>query len=119
MFDCLLTITIFAQADGGGQAGDSPGPFSLVFPVVMIFVLFYLLILRPQKRDRAKRDETLKTLKKNDRVVTIGGILGSIANVEPDGKEVTVKVDDNTRIRMLRSSIQTVLKDDDDEQASK
>ena len=58
-------------------------------------------------------DDLLKSLKKNDRVVTIGGIIGTVANVTPDGKEVTLKVDDNTRLKMLRSSIQTVLRDDE------
>ena len=118
MLDCLFAFTVFAEGEVGEQP-DAPSPFGMLFPIVFIFLLFYLLILRPQKRDRAKREKTLKTLKKNDRVVTIGGIIGLIANVEPDGKEVTVKVDDNTRIKMLRSSIQNILTDEDDEQASR
>jgi preprotein translocase subunit YajC len=54
----------------------------------------------------------LSALKKNDRVVTIGGMIGTVANITPDGQEVTLKVDDNTRIRMIRSSIQRVLSGD-------
>ena len=48
-------------------------------------------------------------MKKNDRVVTAGGIIGSVANISVDGKEITLKVDDNTRIKFLRSSITQVL----------
>jgi preprotein translocase subunit YajC len=83
-----------------------------MIPMVAIAVLWWFLLFRPQRRERAKRDALLKELKKNDRVVTIGGILGTIAHVSQDGKEITLKVDDNTRIKLLRSSIQNVLTDD-------
>lgn len=86
-----------------------------VILIVPIAILWYFLIIRPQRREQAKRDEVLKSLQKNDRVVTIGGMIGSIAGLSADGKEVTLKVDDNTRIKMLRSSIQTVLRDEDQE----
>jgi len=122
MFDSLFLFTILAQAEGAPKPDviqPDVNPIVQFLPLIIIVFLFYLMFLRPQKREKAKRDETLKALKKNDRVVTIGGIIGSIANIEPDGNEVTLKVDDNTRIKMLRSSIQNVLKDEDDEQASK
>ena len=100
-------------------AEDQQGsPFgSLMVPMIAIGFLWYFLLFRPQRREKSKRDTLLKALKKNDRVVTIGGIIGSIANVTQDGKEVTLKVDDNTRIKMLRSSIQTVLRDEKQDDA--
>lgn len=66
-------------------------------------------MIRPQSREKAKRQELLNALKKNDKIVTIGGILGTIASVSPDSDEVTIKVDENTRLRILRSSIQRVV----------
>jgi preprotein translocase subunit YajC len=81
----------------------------MILPWLPIVVLFFLLIVWPQKREQAKRDQMLKAMKKNDRVVTSGGILGTVANISPDGKEITLKVDDNTRIKFLRSSISQVL----------
>jgi preprotein translocase subunit YajC len=112
MFDVLLQA-----ANENPPAGD---PFlQMLLPMIVIGLFFYFVMLRPQRREQAKRDELLKQLKKNDRVVTIGGILGTIANMSADGKEVTVKVDDNTRIRMLRSSIQSVLTEEPPEESPK
>src|SRR3990172_1129454 len=122
MSDWILNLTLLAQeaAKQEGEKGAQPGGGfeSLIglAPILMIVVFFYLFMLRPGQRERAQRDVLLKALKKNDRVVTIGGIIGTIANIEPDGREVTLKVDDNTRIRFLRSSIQTVLTEDKKEE---
>ena len=99
------------------QPASALGP--LLPPLILIGVVWYFLLFRPQQRDKRKRDELLKTLKKNDRVVTIGGMIGTVANVTPDGKEVSIKVDDNTRIRMLRTSIQSVVTDEDEGGSSK
>jgi preprotein translocase subunit YajC len=85
------------------------GEFAMILPFAVIVVIFYFLVLRPQKREQSARESMLAALKKNDKVVTIGGIIGTIANVSADGQEVTLKVDDNTRIRMIRSSIQRVV----------
>ena len=121
MVDWLAAWCLLADA-GQKQPPQQPGgsPLgSLLVPLVAMGLLWYLLILRPGQRERAKRNELLKELKKNDRVVTIGGIVGTVANVGADGKEVTLRVDENTRIKMLRSSIQTVLSDDKDESTGK
>jgi preprotein translocase subunit YajC len=124
MFDSMWLLPLLGEAEGGGGGGAAqPGPggglTALLFPMAAIAVFWYFLLLRPQKREQAKRDNLLKELKKNDRVVTIGGIIGTVANLTPDGKEVTLKVDDNTRLRMLRSSIQTVLRDESEGEAAK
>ena len=95
-----------APAQGGGQGPDL---MQLLFLFAPLVLLFYFIVLRPQRRDQATRDAMLKALKKNDRVVTIGGIMGSVANISSDGQEVTLKVDDNTRIKFIRSSIQRVV----------
>ena len=126
MSDWILNLTLLAleAANQEGEKGAQPGGgieqmLGTLFPFLMIGLIFYLFMLRPGQRERAQRDVLLKALKKNDRVVTIGGIIGTIANIEPDGREVTVKVDDNTRIRFLRTSIQTVLTDHKEDESSK
>lgn len=91
------------------QQPPAGGEFAMFLPFAAIAVIFYFLLIRPQKREQAARESMLSALKKNDRVVTIGGMIGTIANITADGQEVTLKVDDNTRIRMIRSSIQRVL----------
>ena len=98
---------IVAQAEE--PAAKAPDLWMQFLPFLPIIVLFFLLIVWPQRREQAKRDQMLNAMKKNDRVVTTGGMLGTIANISPDGKEITLKVDDNTRIKFLRSSIAQVL----------
>jgi len=101
-------------------AGDDKAPATglesvLTFaPLILIGVVFYFLLLRPQRREQATREAMLAALKKNDKVLTIGGVIGSVANISSDGQEVTLKVDDNTRIKFIRSSIQRVMQSDGD-----
>jgi preprotein translocase subunit YajC len=80
-------------------------------PWIMIGLLFYLMLLRPERRKRAELDRMLRSLKKNDRVITVGGIFGTVVQASQDADEVTLRIDEsnNTRIRVLRSSISRVL----------
>ncbi len=87
-------------------------------PLVIILIVFYLMD-SPRRREQSRRDQMLKNMKKNDRVSTIGGILGTVVNISTDGKEVTLKVDDNTRIRFRRSAIADVFADEAAESAAK
>jgi preprotein translocase subunit YajC len=80
-------------------------------PLLIIGVLFYFMLIRPEKRKRAELNEMLRNLKKNDRVVTIGGIHGTIVNVQEGSEEVTIRVDENTntRLRVQRNSVAQVV----------
>lgn len=107
MFELLAFLNLLAaeeRREPGWQA-------MLVFfgPVV---VLFYFMVLRPATNERKKQTDMLNALKKNDRVVTIGGILGTVANISDDKNEVTIRCEDNVRIRFLRSSISRILTDE-------
>ena len=77
-----------------------------LLPVVLIFVVFYFLLIRPQKKSQDDHRKMIASLKKNDEVVTSGGIHGTIANVKDH--TVTLKVDDNVKIEVQKSSIGTV-----------
>ena len=114
----LSDLVMLAQAEAVPGAADGPekntgSPFTQLIPMVGIGVLFYFIVMRPQlkaQKDKRKQHEDLiANLKKNDKVVTIGGILGTVAEVTED--RVTLKTDDNTRIRFTRSSIQEVTGD--------
>ena len=104
----LMLLAADAPKAGAPGGGDNPSGqfFGMLVPLLLIGIIFYFLLVRPQKREREKQDSVLKALKKNDRVVTIGGIVGTIVNIEPDGDVVTLRVDDNTRMVFLRSAIQ-------------
>jgi len=105
-------------ADGGGDAAAgevaaSPNPLTSLAPMIGIGIFFYFIVMRPQmkaqKDKRKQHDDLMKNLKKNDKVVTVGGIIGTVAEVTDD--RVTLKIDDNTRIKFTRSSIQELLGD--------
>jgi preprotein translocase subunit YajC len=104
----LMVLAADAPKAAAPGAAENPSGqfFGMLVPLVLIGIIFYFLLVRPQKREREKQDHVLKALKKNDRVVTIGGIVGTIVNIEPDSELVTVRVDDSTRMVFLRSAIQ-------------
>jgi preprotein translocase subunit YajC len=104
----LSTVWLLAAGDEK-PAAPGGGEFMMFAPFVAIAIIFYFLLIRPQRREQASRETMLSALKKNDKVLTIGGIIGSVANISPDGQEVTLKVDDNTRVKFIRSSIQRVM----------
>lgn len=104
----LDTILIFAE----GAAKPQDPPFWLqMLPFVLILFLLFPIVIWPQRKEQQKRDDLIKSLKKNDRVVTLGGIIGTVANISADGKEITLKVDDNTRIKFIRTGISHKLDD--------
>lgn len=110
----ILSSGLLAQAEA---AGKEPPAWMMYAPFIAIAVLFYFVILAPQRREQKKRDQVLGGLKKDDRVVTIGGIIGTVANVLPERNEVVVKVEDNLKIRFRRSAIAEVLEKADDSQS--
>ncbi|MBA3314804.1 MAG: preprotein translocase subunit YajC [Planctomycetaceae bacterium] len=94
------------------EAREQGGQWIIWAPLVLMVVFYYVLLIRPQQKERGKRQELLNSLKKNDRVVTTSGMVGTVANISQDGKEITLKFGDTTRIPFLRSAIETVLRDE-------
>lgn len=84
------------QAQGGGILG-------LILPFVLMFVIFYFLLIRPQQKKQKTRNAMLSSLKKGDKVVTIGGLHGTIVEITDD--VVVLKVNDVTKLTFDRSSI--------------
>jgi preprotein translocase subunit YajC len=77
-------------------------------PLILIFVVFYFLLIRPQQRKAKDQKTMLDALRRGDRVVTGGGIIGTVARVD-NPEEVVVDIAENVRVRVLRSTITTVL----------
>jgi preprotein translocase subunit YajC len=88
---------------------------SLMLPMIIIGVLFYFMLIRPERTRRSQMEKMIENLKKNDRVVTIGGIYGTVVNVQKGADDITIKVDEstNTKLRILRSSVARVLATED------
>jgi preprotein translocase subunit YajC len=109
-----------APAAGGPAGGDGQSMLIGLLPFVAIFVLFYFLLIRPQRREQARRQEMLSAVKKNDRVITAGGIYGVVTNVHREADEVTIKVDEatNTKLRVTLSSIARIMGDEPSEDSA-
>ncbi|MDP3792081.1 MAG: preprotein translocase subunit YajC [Candidatus Omnitrophota bacterium] len=86
------------------SAGQNP--LVSLMPIVFIFIIFYFLLIRPQKKAQNEHKNMIASLKKNDEVVTSGGIHGTIVNVKEAA--VTLKVDDNVKIDVEKSCIARV-----------
>jgi preprotein translocase subunit YajC len=97
-----------SQAWAQGAAGGSSDFLVQLFPLVLIFIVFYFLLIRPQQKKQKDHRSMLDTLRRGDRVVTGGGIVGTINRVvSPD--EVEVDIAQGVRVRVVRSTITTVI----------
>lgn len=86
---------------GAEAAGGSP--FGMMLPLLLVLAVFYFIVILPAKKQQKKKDSMIASLKKGDRVVTSGGIHGTVANVEAD--TVMVKVSENQKIRFSKNAV--------------
>lgn len=88
----------------GEQAGQ-PNPIAGFFPLILIFVIFYFLLIRPQQKRQKELDKMVQELKKGDRIVTAGGIIGVVTSIQND--YVVIKTGDNeqTKMEILKSAV--------------
>ncbi len=100
---------LLAIAPPPGGEGGGGGLISTLIMFGAIFVVFYFMIIRPQQKRAKEREKLLSLLEKGDKVITNGGIYGSIAGIED--KTVLLDVGNNVKIKFDRSAITTVLKD--------
>jgi preprotein translocase subunit YajC len=88
---------------GGGESGGG-GTVTLIW-FGLIFVIMYLLLIRPQRKKQKEHESLLKDLKKGDKVVTSGGMFGTIFAIDEDRNRVVIKISENTKLEFLKSSI--------------
>jgi len=103
----MLNLEILQLAQGGGPGGQ------LMIGLILMLVVFYAITLSGNRKEKKKRKTMLAAIKKGDRVMTIGGIIGSVMTVSES--EVTLKVDEsaNVKITVIRDSVQRVLLEDE------
>lgn len=116
-----LISSAFAQGAGETTRGSAP-----IWPMLLaIFAVFYFFIIRPQQKKQKETQNMLGSLAKGSRVVTIGGICGTVVNIKdkkgsPGGEDIVVlKVGDNVKLDMIRSSIAKVLPKEDEQEKEK
>jgi preprotein translocase subunit YajC len=97
----MLTTPVYAQLGGGNDMLIS------LLPFILIFVIMYFLILRPQQRRVKQHAEMVKALRRGDTVVTSGGLIGKITKVV-DENEIEVQIAEGVRIRQMRQMVSEV-----------
>ena len=80
-------------------------PLMQFAPLLFIFVIFYFLLIRPQQKKQAEAQKMIQELKKGDRVVTIGGVIGTITSLQNDYVVLKVGENDATKMEVLKSAI--------------
>ena len=96
----------YAMGQGGAQA-QGTGGFSSLVPIILMFVIFYFLLIRPQQKKAKDHREMISHLKKGDRIITSGGLHGRITAVSD--ATMTVEIADKVRVKIARSNVSQVL----------
>jgi preprotein translocase subunit YajC len=99
----MNTIALLQIGGGGGTAAFLIN----IAPIAAIFFVFYFLVIAPANKQKRKTQEMLHSLKKGDRVVTSGGIYGTVQGVEAE--VVYLKIADNVKVKVARSAISSVV----------
>ena len=107
-------IALLSQATPQGPKQQGASGMPLLIGMVLFVGVFFFMTSRSQKRERRKKADLLDNLKKNDRVLTIGGVIGTVVNVADN--KIVLKVDEatNTRMTFIKRSIQQVVTEGED-----
>ena len=102
----MFTATLYAQGVQGAQAGS---PIVSIGMMVVIFAIFYFLLIRPQKQQQKKLAQSIADLKKGDKIIIAGGIVAEYVSDKEGGRIAIVKVGENTKMEIIKSSISAVV----------
>ncbi|MCK4660426.1 MAG: preprotein translocase subunit YajC [Phycisphaerae bacterium] len=108
----FAVVTMLAQNAPG--ASPKGGPPIMLFGLIVLMVVFFFVMMRGNRSQQKKKENMLNAMQKNDRVMTIGGVIGTIVQVKES--EVVLKVDEasNTKMTFIKRAIQQVISEDDD-----
>ncbi|MEM9796046.1 MAG: preprotein translocase subunit YajC [Pseudomonadota bacterium] len=99
----MFATPAYAQAAGGAAGG-----FASFVPLILIFIIMWFLLIRPQQKKLKEHKAMVEALRRGDQVVTQGGVIGKVHKVKDDG-EVEVEIADGVRVRVVRNTIAQVL----------
>lgn len=103
----FIIKSLYAQTSQQSQTGTST--IFMLFPYLVIFLIFYLLLIRPQIKQQKEHRKLLESLKKGDNVITQAGIVGTVVGFKSDFVEI--KIAENVKIQVLKNSITKILKE--------
>ncbi|WP_114089672.1 preprotein translocase subunit YajC [Thalassospira profundimaris] len=102
----MLISPAFAQGAGGAAGGADM--LTSFLPLILIFVVFYFLLIRPQQKKQKEHKAMLAAVRRGDKIVTAGGIIGTVAKVVSD-EEVSVEIAEGVKVKVARGMISNVL----------
>ena len=102
----MFVTPAYAQAAGAPSAGASIASF---LPLILIFVIMYFLMIRPQQKKLKEHKAMVTGLRRGDQVVTSGGLIGKVTRVDDQKSEIEVEIAPNVRVRVVRSTISQVV----------
>jgi preprotein translocase subunit YajC len=103
----MFITPAFAQGMPFGLGGDSGGMIVQFMPLILIIVIMYFLVLRPQQQRAKRHQEMVKALRRGDTLVSNGGLVGKVTKVVDD-EQVEVEIADGVRVRQMRSMVSEV-----------
>jgi preprotein translocase subunit YajC len=107
-----MDFLAYAMGTGGtGGAGGQGGGFGAFVPLILMFAIFYFLLIRPQQKKAKQHKAMLAAVKKGDRVMTSGGLHGTITGITPD--VVTMEIAPKVRVKVSRGSLAGILRSED------
>ena len=102
----MFTTPAYAQSAGGSDVGGILGMANGILPIILIFVIMYFLILRPQQQKAKQHRELVANIRRGDTIVTSGGLIGKVAKV--DEREIHVEVAEGVKVRLVRGMVAEV-----------
>lgn len=102
----MFVTPAFAQDAAAAPGGAAV--FAQFLPIILIFVIFYFLLIRPQQQKMKQHRAMIEALRRGDEVVTSGGIVGKVSKVQDDGK-VEVEIADGVKVKVIKHTITNVL----------
>ena len=100
----MFSTAAYAQ----DAAAGAPSMFGSFIPLILIFVIFWFLIIRPQSKRMKEHHEMVGNVRRGDVVVTAGGIVGKVTKVLDDSDEVTVEIGDGVRVQVVKTTLSDV-----------
>ena len=102
----LITIALAQANNAQPKAPEQGSPFSMLIPLVLMVVVFYFLLIRPNQKKEKDRKKMIDTLQKGDKVITVGGMYGVVSNVKNEENVVVLKIGEGTKAEFSKTAIQ-------------
>ncbi|UCF05124.1 MAG: preprotein translocase subunit YajC [bacterium] len=106
-----MSFLLFALSSPSGTEGG-PSLFTSLIPILLIFVIFYFLLIRPQQRKQKQHQEMVANLRKGDKIVTNGGIYGTVSDVKEH--VIVLRISEDVKIEVVKSAVATIIEKRED-----